>query len=491
MDKRKFWALFFLIEFFRFLILFRFDLMPQEAYYFFYSRHLSLSYFDHPPMIAYFLYIFSLIFGDGVVAVRLTSFITTLVSGVLFFYLSKLILGEKRAYSATILFISTIMFSILSYISTPDVVLVLFWIISLIFIYKALKKEKLKDFILSGIFMGFSFSSKYTAVFLPFGLFLFLVLNRKKRHLLFSIKPYLSLIFMFLFSLEVFIWNYKNNWASFLFQSKERVNHFSIKDFFNIFGLIGTQSFLLNIIIYFILLFFTLKFLKKYLKSYRRVLFLFKKRWSFNFLFLLSFFLPIFIAFHLIGILYWVKINWIIPGYITGIILISFIIKSRERLYSYLLSLLFHFILVIEILLYPIPIKSVDTWFGWKSLSDSLNIILKDYNQDSIFLFSDDGYKTTAELLFYLKRKVYGPNILHKFALHYDYIGDDLSKLNGKDAIYVKCDKLDFSQIPKSPPKILYKYFKDVKVLKVILIKDKFGKVKRKFIVYYCKDYHY
>lgn len=33
----------------RFLFIFIMGPMPQDAYYFFYSQHPALSYFDHPP----------------------------------------------------------------------------------------------------------------------------------------------------------------------------------------------------------------------------------------------------------------------------------------------------------------------------------------------------------------------------------------------------------------------------------------------------------
>ena len=61
-------------------------LMPQDAYYYFYSEHLALSYFDHPPMVAYMLKAFSLVFGKSVAAVKLTDFIVTLFSFIGFYY---------------------------------------------------------------------------------------------------------------------------------------------------------------------------------------------------------------------------------------------------------------------------------------------------------------------------------------------------------------------------------------------------------------------
>ena len=52
-------------------------MMPQDAYYYFYSEHLSLSYFDHPPMVAYMLYLFSLVFGKSVITIKLADFVIT------------------------------------------------------------------------------------------------------------------------------------------------------------------------------------------------------------------------------------------------------------------------------------------------------------------------------------------------------------------------------------------------------------------------------
>src|SRR5258708_11258882 len=52
-------------------------IMPQDAYYYFYARHLDLSYYDHPPMIAYLLRFFTGIFGKNVWAIKLADTVTT------------------------------------------------------------------------------------------------------------------------------------------------------------------------------------------------------------------------------------------------------------------------------------------------------------------------------------------------------------------------------------------------------------------------------
>ena len=42
----------------RILIVFTMGLMPQDAYYYYYSTNPDWSYFDHPPMVAYMLWLF-------------------------------------------------------------------------------------------------------------------------------------------------------------------------------------------------------------------------------------------------------------------------------------------------------------------------------------------------------------------------------------------------------------------------------------------------
>src|SRR3954469_16107877 len=48
-----------------------FELLPQEAYYFLYSQHLALSYFDHPPVLALVLRLFTDVLGKGELSLRL------------------------------------------------------------------------------------------------------------------------------------------------------------------------------------------------------------------------------------------------------------------------------------------------------------------------------------------------------------------------------------------------------------------------------------
>lgn len=64
-------------------------LMPQDAYYFFYSENLALSYFDHPPAVAYMLRFFTVIFGQNAFAIKFADFTITALTILSFYSLSQ------------------------------------------------------------------------------------------------------------------------------------------------------------------------------------------------------------------------------------------------------------------------------------------------------------------------------------------------------------------------------------------------------------------
>ena len=137
-------ALAFILAFqlFRFLLLPFMGLMPQDAYYHFYGENLSLSYFDHPGMIGYILRGFTLVFGKFVFVVKLADFTVTSLTIWSFYQLALKFLSKHRAGRALVLLGSTLFISILSFNSTPDVPLLLFWTLSVLSLYCAIFENK-------------------------------------------------------------------------------------------------------------------------------------------------------------------------------------------------------------------------------------------------------------------------------------------------------------------------------------------------------------
>lgn len=456
-------------------------LMPQDAYYYFYGQHLDWSYFDHPGMIGYALRFFSELFGRSVFVVKLTDFILTSLTLIAFYKLSTLFLSKQKQQHALLIMSTSVMISILSIISTPDVPLLLFWTLSLIALHKAIFEENFKYWILSGIFMGLAFDSKYTSIFLQFGLVSFLVLSKQHRKLLLSKEFLLAIIISILVAFPVLYWNDQHQFVSFLFQSTQRaesVTSIGLKPL-SFLGTIGHELLILIPTLFVFIVVLTYKILKKQLLQWRIP--------KDSQLFLLCFFLPTFLGFFAISLFYWVKINWLMPGYITGLILAAIYISNKWIKVNTLLSIGIHIVLAIEILFYVVPVKGDDTWFGWEELAKEVTQIQEGY--PDTFIFSADNYKTTSILNFYLNQKVYSQNVIGEFALHYNFIGDNLSNLNGKNALFIDSDKnLKTDKQSSIIPDKLKPYFTEITELKPILIKLR-GKTVRKFCVYYATNY--
>lgn len=456
-------------------------LMPQDAYYYLYGQNLSLSYFDHPGMIGYILRIFTDLFGQSIFVVKFADFLITSLTILSFYKLASYFLSKQKLQRAILLLTSTIFISILSFNSTPDVPLLLFWTLSLICLYKAIFEEKKWFWVLGGIAMGLAFNSKYTALLLQLGLIGFLIFSNKYRKLFVSPWFWTSILLSILITYPVWYWNFQNEFASFVFQSSERTS--SISEFKispkNFFGAIGHQMFLLIPILFLVIGVITYKYLKRALLKLKIP--------QAKTLFLLAFFIPTFVGFFSLTPIYWVKLNWMMPSYITGIIIAGMFINKRLLKTQLIISIAFHVLASLQILFYVVPIKSDDTWVGWNELAIETKKLQKKY--PNTFVFSNDNYKTSACLNFYMNEKVYAQNIIGLPALHFDYLKDNLSSLNTKNALFIDSDKRFKNGAKKgNHHPLLKKYFDKVIELEPIIIKINDRKV-RKFWVFYCSNY--
>jgi hypothetical protein len=466
----------------RLVIVFTMGIMPQDAYYYLYSEHLDFSYFDHPPMVAYMLRAFSLVLGKSVVAIKLTDFIVTLMSLLAFYKLARYFLSEKQAIRASLFYGTTLLLTVLSINTTPDVPLMLFWTLALVCSYKALFEGRLKYWIAAGFLMGLSFISKYTGLFLLFGFFAFLMLSKSHRRYLLSKQSALLLIFFAIGIFPVVYWNYANDWTSFAFQTADRagsIDEFKLHPELFL-GYVATQLMLLIPFLFVGMIVIVFKMIRKVVQ----------KRASPHEknLFLMVFSLPIILFFFGVSLIYWVKLNWIMPGYIAAIILVSSFLGQKLLRGQIITSLVLHILLAVQIVFYPVSVKSDDTWFGWDTFSATVEERMTEH--PNAFLFADDNYKTSAVLDFYLDRKIYAGNVVGRNGKQFAILDPDLSHLEGADAIFIDTDKR-FKHVEKSGeiPEKLLPYFNRVVELEPILVGKEGKEPLRKFLVYKCYGY--
>ena len=187
----------------------------DEAYYWMWSHELQTGYYDHPPMIAYMIYLTNFI-SESEWGVRLVNVFSMSITSLYIFKLTALIDNKKSALTAVIIF-SSVMLTHAGYIfTTPDSPLILFWSLTLYYSYRAIFIGKLKDYILTGLFLGLMMISKYSAILFVLTLIIFMLIKRRDLFL----KPYMYLaagIAVLVIS-PMLYWNYEREWISFMFQ---------------------------------------------------------------------------------------------------------------------------------------------------------------------------------------------------------------------------------------------------------------------------------
>lgn len=457
-------------------------LMPQDAYYFYYSDHIALSYFDHPPMIAYMLRFFSIILGHSALSLHLADFLITSLTLYVFYLFLKNTLEGETLRKAFILIATTPLMTVLCINSTPDVPLLLFWAISLLLMYRAVMRHQLIDWILAGIVVGLTFDSKYTGLFLPAGMVLFLLLSPTHRRKLISWQFLLFVVFFCLAVSPVAIWNINNHFISFKYQSTQRASSIDSFHFQPILflGSFGSQLFLVLPVFYLVIFKAGYYLLKKYFT---------RSPIDDKQLFAASFSLPVIFFFTAVSLFYWVKINWMMPAFLSAAIIAVVYFKTWKSIrWQIWISLFIHLLAIIEIGYMVVPINSDDTWWGWKQLAGKVKTLQQSH--PNYFVFSDDSYKTAAELNFYLPTHVYAGNLIAQDAYQFALNDTALNALSSHNGLYITSS---FNQHNKSlkgnVEPYLLKYFKKVQPLDSILLKDHNGNIRRRFAVYACQGY--
>ena len=188
-----------------------YDLFSEEAQYWLWSKHLDWSYYSKPPLIAWVNFIVCQVFGDAVSTIRLTALALGMSTLYTFYRLALLLFHNARLAGIAVVILSlTPYFLLASTFLTTDSLLLLCWVLSTYFLVKALREEKWRDWILTGIFFGLGCLSKYAMVF-----FLLLLLSpffwKHKKPV--ALRVGLVLAIGLLLNLPVLWWNYQHDWV--------------------------------------------------------------------------------------------------------------------------------------------------------------------------------------------------------------------------------------------------------------------------------------
>lgn len=188
----------------------------DEAYYWVWGHHPQLSYFDHPPAVGWLMWLGTFFenIGNGarLPGVWLGHFTLLIWRKIL-----EPFMNEDALCFWLVFALFSPFFGIGSLVITPDVPLLFFWSLSLLVLLKLVDHGDARHYAALGATLGLGFCSKYLIVlFVPTSLIWLAVSGkwRKIRWPLVLITIVVGVVFCF----PVLWWNYKHEWASFLFQ---------------------------------------------------------------------------------------------------------------------------------------------------------------------------------------------------------------------------------------------------------------------------------
>jgi 4-amino-4-deoxy-L-arabinose transferase-like glycosyltransferase/membrane-associated phospholipid phosphatase len=196
------------------------ELSEDEAYQWLWSKHLALSYYSKPPMIAYAQFLGTSLWGDTEFGVR---FLSPVIAAILSFVLLRFFArhctpteGHQRAGFWLVLILNcTPMLAVGGTLLTIDPLLVLFWTAAMIAGWSALQPQgRTSQWAWAGLWLGLGFLSKYTAALqiLCFAIY-FLVRPEARVHLR-RPGPYIALLIFLLCTIPVLVWNAQHDWIT-------------------------------------------------------------------------------------------------------------------------------------------------------------------------------------------------------------------------------------------------------------------------------------
>ena len=479
-----------------------FDLAPDEAYYWDWSRNLALGYYSKPPMVAWVIALFTRLGGNHPFFVRVGAVLFSLGSSIVLFYLGRTLFNKKVGFWAFIIANATPGFAVGSVIMTIDPPLMFFWGLTIFLLHRALSDKGKGYWYMAGVSLGLGLLSKYTIVALIPSLFFYLAFSPTKRFWFKKKEPYLFVLVSLLILAPNLHWNYIHQWPS-IKQPAGLVDDRNLSSLTTFIWFFLPQAGILSPIS-FLLVLFGLWQGGKWGISRRddRYLFLF---WHsiplLGFFLVLSFF----------SVCY---VNWAAPAYFTAFILAVAIVwegKWRDKAKKWILASALLVGTIFSLSTYnmdtvrAVAVATVDLWAnisrtnvsganiipaerlptselkGWRELGAEVTTLLNDMGSENIFITS---YKRqyVSELAFYVKGHptVYVLNLSGRIESQYD-LWEGFEDKVGFNALYIT--KLGYP-VPDS----FAQSFDRVKEIKKVPINTGKEFVKG-YSIFYCQDF--
>jgi len=203
-------------------------ILADEAYYWIWSQHPAISYYDHPPLNAWSLWLSSKLFGWNTFALRIVPVLTFFADLWVLWSISKLLSDHPIQHFGitALLFLSTPIFLSMSMLALPDHLLILCLLLSLLgflkFFNSPNSNRQWSWLYFACICLGLATLAKYNAVLLGAAVFAFALYNADARSIFKHWQSYAAFgLFLIVLSPEIY-WNIATKASSITFVLQDR-----------------------------------------------------------------------------------------------------------------------------------------------------------------------------------------------------------------------------------------------------------------------------
>ena len=433
-----------LFTLFRFWYSGQVELVQDEAYYWQWSRHLAFGYYDNTPLMAYVIRFFtsSALFGATEIGVRAGAVFSSVVVSLFIYLLGRKLLDETTALVSVVVANVIPLYSAGAILMTQDPVHVALWSITLYVAWVALSQRAEVPswgwWLLAGLLAGLTTMAKLNGSMILPGIFLYVCLAPDARRWLKHPAPYVAALLAFIVFVPFILWNHDHGNAFWLHSHAMASRGTDKAKTLKWTGeFLGAQAVLLSPLI-----FLTFLYALKWPKAADD-----PNQTSRPLLYLWSSSVVVYVVIILQTFRGRVEGNWAVSSYISGIILVGWLIarsRGKARIWHYVGIALA--VLMTAIVYFPsigyqlgLRLKSDRTTelHGWKALASRVETEEAAAGGPSkCFVFSVN-YRLPSELAFYLPAKPVTYSLfLHDRRNEYMFWNDP-NKLIGENAIFV------------------------------------------------------
>lgn len=211
--EKNYWKYFTGIVIVKLILAYLFPITADEAYFYTWALNLDVNYYDHPPMTAWVVYLFSLP-GRHIFFFRLfTIFSGALVAVGIGLVTQRLLFRPEKARLISLAFLVSPLHVPLIPITT-DIPLFLFVFLTGVTFYSGVHRDSAGRMLLAGFFLSLAILSKYFAGLLMIGIFGCLVIIWRRQSIKYGLLLALGAAPMIALHLY---WNYNDCWLTLMF----------------------------------------------------------------------------------------------------------------------------------------------------------------------------------------------------------------------------------------------------------------------------------